>query len=72
MTYDLASKHEEALKSRKFCSFVLDESHYLKNLAAKRTQSVHAIVGAAGSDAVLLLLSVRSFNDVVFVIADLV
>ena len=49
----------ESLIARKFGSFILDESHYLKNGDAKRTQNVSQLVSSA-RDSVLLLLSVET------------
>ena len=43
VNYDLMSKQEAALAQRGFNIVVMDESHYLKNSKAKRTQSTLAI-----------------------------
>lgn len=56
---NVQKKHVESLSARKFGSFVLDESHYLKNAEAKRTQSVNALIVSAKADTVVLLLSVN-------------
>lgn len=43
VNYDLMSKQEAALAQRGFNIVVMDESHYLKNSKAKRTQSTLAL-----------------------------
>ena len=40
INYDLLNKHAGALKSREYDILILDESHYVKNYSAKRTQIV--------------------------------
>lgn len=40
INYDIIGKHLAALKARGFKLMVLDESHYVKNYKAKRTQAI--------------------------------
>ena len=40
INYDVVSKHEEKLKAHEWDLFVADESHYIKNIKAKRTQAI--------------------------------
>ena len=53
INYDLMSKQMDALIRRGFNTIVCDESHYLKNKDAKRTQATLRV--AADADAVLCL-----------------
>jgi SWI/SNF-related matrix-associated actin-dependent regulator 1 of chromatin subfamily A len=45
--YDLLESHQESLKKKNFQTIIFDESHYIKNHKAQRTQSALAVAGTA-------------------------
>lgn len=53
VTYNLVTRHEE-IRKHKWAIVVCDESHYLKNYKAKRTQAVLDIVKKAGAKCLCL------------------
>ncbi len=55
LNYEIAKKHEKFLVSLRPKAVIADESHYLKNRRAQRTQAVTAVVKACAPTKVLLL-----------------
>ncbi|XP_059474931.1 SWI/SNF-related matrix-associated actin-dependent regulator of chromatin subfamily A-like protein 1 [Neocloeon triangulifer] len=47
VSYELLSRHKEALEKMKFGVIILDESHSLKNFTTKRTKAVNPLVKKA-------------------------
>lgn len=44
MSYDLATKRADDLKTKKFCASIADEAHYLKSYDTKRSQALSPIL----------------------------
>jgi hypothetical protein len=57
LNYELVAAHREALGRRAPRALVVDESHYVKNPQAKRTQAVRRLAGAVAADGLRLALS---------------
>jgi hypothetical protein len=57
LNYEVVAAHREALARRGLRALVLDESHYCKNPAAKRTQAVRRLAGAVAPDGLRLALT---------------
>ncbi|MDQ3759915.1 MAG: DEAD/DEAH box helicase [Actinomycetota bacterium] len=57
LNYEVAGSHLEALGNLSPRALILDESHYVKNPAAVRTQAVLALVERLGPDALRLALT---------------
>ena len=47
LAYDLASGKAAEFASKNFLVFLLDESHYLKNKQAKRSQALNPVLAKA-------------------------
>jgi hypothetical protein len=57
LNYEIVHAHRARLALRRPRALVLDESHYVKNPRAKRTQAVRRLVGALAPDALRLALT---------------
>jgi SWI/SNF-related matrix-associated actin-dependent regulator of chromatin subfamily A-like protein 1 len=57
LNYEIVHAHRARLALRRPKALVLDESHYVKNPRAKRTQAVRRLVGALAPDALRLALT---------------
>ena len=57
VNYDIVHAHRHRLALRQPRALVLDESHYVKNPRAKRTQAVRRLAEALGPDALRLALT---------------
>jgi superfamily II DNA or RNA helicase len=57
LNYEIVAAHREALSRRSPRALVVDESHYCKNPAAKRTQAVRRLAGAVATDGLRLALT---------------
>jgi len=57
LNYEIVAAHREALGRRKPRALVVDESHYVKNPQAKRTQAVRRLAASVRSDGLRLALS---------------
>jgi SNF2 family DNA or RNA helicase len=57
LNYEIVAAHRPRLTLRRPKALVLDESHYVKNPRAKRTQAVRKLAGGLAPDALKLLLT---------------
>jgi superfamily II DNA or RNA helicase len=57
LNYEIVAAHREALARLRPRALVVDESHYCKNPAAKRTQAVRRLAGAVAPDGLRLGLT---------------
>ncbi|MBW3654138.1 MAG: DEAD/DEAH box helicase [Actinobacteria bacterium] len=57
LNYEIVAAHREALGRRKPRALVIDESHYVKNPQAKRTQAVRRLASSVEADGLRLALS---------------
>ncbi len=57
VNYDIVHAHRTRLALRKPRALILDESHYVKNPRAKRTQAVRRLAESMGPDALKLALT---------------
>jgi SWI/SNF-related matrix-associated actin-dependent regulator of chromatin subfamily A-like protein 1 len=57
VNYDIVHAHRTRLALRRPKALVLDESHYVKNPRAKRTQAVRRLAGSLAPDALRLALT---------------
>jgi SWI/SNF-related matrix-associated actin-dependent regulator 1 of chromatin subfamily A len=57
VNYDILAARQAALSSLGPKALVLDESHYCKNAAAKRTQAVHRLAAAVPKEGLVLALT---------------
>ncbi|HWC25236.1 MAG TPA: DEAD/DEAH box helicase [Solirubrobacteraceae bacterium] len=57
LNYEVVADHRAALARRAPRALVVDESHYVKNPQAKRTQAVRRLGGAVAADGLRLALS---------------
>jgi len=57
LNYELVAAHREALGRRRPRALIIDESHYVKNPQAKRTQAVRRLAAAVAGDGLLLALT---------------
>lgn len=57
LNYEIVAAHREALGRRRPHALVVDESHYVKNPQAKRTQAVRRLAAAVRPDGLRLALS---------------
>ena len=57
LNYEIVAAHREALARRGPRALVVDESHYVKNPQAKRTQAVRRLAGAVADDGLRLALT---------------
>jgi SNF2 family DNA or RNA helicase len=57
VNYDIVAARLDALRALKPRALVLDESHYCKNAAAKRTQAVQRLSAAVPDDGLVLALT---------------
>ena len=57
LNYEIVQGHRVALTARRPRALVLDESHYVKNPRAKRTQAVRRLADALADDAIRLALT---------------
>jgi superfamily II DNA or RNA helicase len=57
LNYEIVAAHREALARTKPRALVVDESHYVKNAQAKRTQAVRRLAAAIAPDGLRLALS---------------
>ena len=57
LNYEIVHAHRTRLALRQPRALVLDESHYVKNPRARRTQAVRRLVGALAPDALRLALT---------------
>jgi SWI/SNF-related matrix-associated actin-dependent regulator 1 of chromatin subfamily A len=57
LNYEIVSAHRPRLTLRRPKALVLDESHYVKNPRAKRTQAVRKLASGLAPDALKLLLT---------------
>jgi SWI/SNF-related matrix-associated actin-dependent regulator 1 of chromatin subfamily A len=57
LNYEIVAAHRPRLTLRRLKALVLDESHYVKNPRAKRTQAVRKLAGSLAPDALRLLLT---------------
>jgi SNF2 family DNA or RNA helicase len=57
LNYEIVQGHRVALTARQPRALVLDESHYVKNPRAKRTQAVRRLADALADDAIRLALT---------------
>jgi SWI/SNF-related matrix-associated actin-dependent regulator 1 of chromatin subfamily A len=57
INYDIVHAHRARLSLRRPAALVLDESHYVKNPRAKRTQAVRRLAESLGPDALRLALT---------------
>ena len=65
INYEIVHAHRARLALRRPRALVLDESHYVKNPRAKRTQAVRKLAESLSDDALrlALLLARRRLND---------
>ena len=57
LNYEIVAAHREALARIRPRALVIDESHYVKNPQAKRTQAVRRLAGAVAEDGLRLALT---------------
>ncbi len=57
LNYEVVAAHREALGRRRPRALVVDESHYVKNPRAKRTQAVRRLAGSVAPDGLRLALT---------------
>jgi len=57
LNYEIVAAHREALARNKPRALIIDESHYVKNPQAKRTQAVRRLASAVPSDGLRLALT---------------
>ena len=57
VNYEMVGRHRDTLARRAPQALVVDESHYVKNPRAKRTQEVRRLAAAMPKDALVLALS---------------
>jgi SWI/SNF-related matrix-associated actin-dependent regulator of chromatin subfamily A-like protein 1 len=57
LNYEIVHAHRERLGARRPRALVLDESHYVKNPAARRTRAVRRVAEGLGPDALKLALT---------------
>jgi SWI/SNF-related matrix-associated actin-dependent regulator 1 of chromatin subfamily A len=57
VNYDIVTSRLDALRASGLRALVLDESHYCKNAAAKRTQAVQRLAAAVPRDGLILALT---------------
>ena len=57
LNYEVVAAHREALSRLRPRALVVDESHYVKNPQAKRTQAVRRLAGAVPEDGLRLALT---------------
>jgi SNF2 family DNA or RNA helicase len=57
LNYEIVAAHREALSRLRPRALVVDESHYVKNPQAKRTQAVRRLAGAVPEDGLRLALT---------------
>ena len=57
LNYEIVAAHREALARTKLRALVIDESHYVKNPQAKRTQAVRRLATAVADDGLRLALT---------------
>jgi SWI/SNF-related matrix-associated actin-dependent regulator of chromatin subfamily A-like protein 1 len=57
VNYDILAARAQTLAAMAPCALVLDESHYCKNAAAKRTQAVARLASSVPSDGLVLALT---------------
>jgi SWI/SNF-related matrix-associated actin-dependent regulator of chromatin subfamily A-like protein 1 len=57
LNYEVVAAHRETLARTKPRALVVDESHYVKNPRAKRTQAVRRLAGAVSADGLRLALT---------------
>jgi SWI/SNF-related matrix-associated actin-dependent regulator 1 of chromatin subfamily A len=57
LNYEIVAAHRESLARRKPRALVIDESHYVKNPQAKRTQAVRRLAAAIPEDGLRLALT---------------
>ena len=57
LNYEIVHAHSANLALKRLRAIVLDESHYVKNPRAKRTQAVRKLTGALSHDALRLALT---------------
>jgi superfamily II DNA or RNA helicase len=57
LNYEIVAAHREALGRIRPKALVVDESHYVKNPQAKRTQAVRRLAATVGADGLRLALS---------------
>jgi SWI/SNF-related matrix-associated actin-dependent regulator 1 of chromatin subfamily A len=57
INYEIVAAHRPRLTLRRPKALVLDESHYVKNPRAKRTQAVRRLAGSLAPDSLKLLLT---------------
>ncbi len=57
LNYEVVAAHREALARLRPRALVVDESHYVKNPQAKRTQAVRRLAGAVAGDGLRLALT---------------
>ncbi len=57
LNYEIVAAHREALARRGLRALVVDESHYVKNPRAKRTQAVRRLAAAVPADGLRLALT---------------
>ncbi len=57
LNYEIVAAHREALARRRPVALVIDESHYVKNPQAKRTQAVRRLAAAVPEDGLRLALT---------------
>jgi SNF2 family DNA or RNA helicase len=57
LNYEIVAAHREALARLRPRALVVDESHYVKNPKAKRTQAVRRLAGAVAEDGLRLALT---------------
>jgi len=57
LNYEIVAAHREALARSRLRALVVDESHYVKNPQAKRTQAVRRLAAAVAADGLRLALS---------------
>jgi SWI/SNF-related matrix-associated actin-dependent regulator of chromatin subfamily A-like protein 1 len=57
LNYEIVAAHRQSLARRGLRALVVDESHYVKNPQAKRTQAVRRLAGRVADDGLRLALS---------------
>jgi superfamily II DNA or RNA helicase len=57
LNYEIVASHHRELALRRPRSLIVDESHYVKNPQAKRTQAVRRLAGSVPDDGLLLALT---------------
>jgi hypothetical protein len=57
LNYEIVAAHRDALARRRPKALIVDESHYVKNPRAKRTQAVRRLANAVAADGLKLALS---------------